>query len=195
MPRMQTPTNRPASRCVSHVRHMLLAARHTVTVRGAVLIAVLLAAAGCGGPTDYACVHESGFRAQIDPQSPDCAEFRSYVSRALNAFAKHVREPAFARDRASETLHFYAVEQDQTTARDGSMPDYEPQYGRVSGLTWCDYHKSVVNYYWGSSSSLAHEMAHGIENCLDTKHSTWEARGIYAAINEVETQPQATVAP
>ena len=188
---MQTPTHSAAIRCVSHVRHMLLTAKNAVVVRHAVVVAVLLASACGPASTDgYDCVHASGLSARLPADAPECKAFQDYVTAALDVYAARLPDTIFHGPYVADTLRFYRVERDDTTDPAGAMVDYEPQYGRVSGLTWCDqYRKIVVNYYSSPYSSLAHEIVHALERCEDPKHRTWEARGIFAAIDEITYSP------
>lgn len=64
------------------------------------------------------------------------------------------------------------------------------------GETWCDSHYIEVNDAPPQAGTLAHELAHAIQNCdpkgpkdkKDPYHSNWNSEGIYNAIDYVYSE-------
>ncbi len=108
-----------------------------------------------------------------------CSALQTREDIALEVFERHVGWPkAQVCSRIGYRLELHDANDPHARAW------YSERHGfTVGGLTYCGMSIVVATYDW-RESALVHELAHAAEYCADPDHSTWNERGITAAIQE-----------
>lgn len=151
-----------------------------MTPRLAVL-ALCLSSCAHAPPAGVQCVSTCGV---LLYDSTDCDGFQASEDRALAAFEQHVRpQKGWTRDEACTALEGYVVRIREPGVKGKGTWYSEPHGYEISGECSCQNRRIVLGTDDWRENSHAHELAHAIEGCFDFYHETWEARGIYGAIN------------
>lgn len=138
----------------------------------------------CGGLSQNVCRTPCGMLMSGGEWS--CQEFRRAEWVAMEEFSKTVAD---TRLRSCEVLANYKVEVQPTASW-----IQESSGRRVSGETYCEERRILVGQENINESSLAHEMAHALQQCVplpprdndDYYHSNWGRDGIRDALLHIE---------
>lgn len=140
----------------------------------------------CGGLSQNVCRTACGMVVTGAPWS--CSEVRRVERLALEKFA----------ETADKRLYScYALENYHVDVQRVEKWKQRPDAGFVSGETFCEFRAiKIGSEETAYKSSLAHEMAHALQQCVplppredeDYYHSNWVRDGIRRAVDFVEAQ-------
>jgi hypothetical protein len=118
--------------------------------------------------------------------SKDCDGLYAHVIHSLGAFQRHVggwTRPETDKRIKGWHVHIVTEGVDPDRGSSGAWYSYE-LHQWIAGETWCEANMSSLSSADWPKSALTHEMAHVLENCIDPGHTQWEAKGIFAAIQD-----------